>query len=751
MIPSANNAQNGVAITFGAGQGPLPELLAQRSKVWRAVKYTFLALGVLTAVAAFALTGHITLTLFASIALVAIVVGLVAITVFAYRDRKFDKFQQEVASYCLVTQSLLKEIPIQPQSSWKSYKVQIGQAIDNWEKLRHSEHFKYYMKDRLQDPELYIEKLLQIKTLINLAVAHEHFLEEVEKQRPRPADGNSAPYDAIAQRIAQNTQQAIKEYKQNGNRPIPIAILNGDNLVTYVYQYLAVTNTLERVTKEANQNNSLSEVAQQTSLALREILAHFDAGNYVEIPFYCQYSGSKKLLEHISDWNAVKNKIDLFGRGMQPNLNTARLGNVFLQTLQELLLMKNQLEKGADPILPRYCHYTGDDLLIRILKDGVIRKSIAHLNQECQRPTQTPTFRAAATNISQELEVTLKELSRSDNDVPAYCHLDIVKYLKDLIAMDKLSASDFQMTLAHYHRPVIGASIPPARASINLQGILVLFNAAKFRANDTIDDDGIKRKSEEYLPLLKTYIVNLQDSNSQYTDRYNKSASLSLVTKIQDVMRHLIIRFNSPEFLRQNEKIRMSILQDVMKRLIPCFFHCLARMATECQDLYFEYIFKGDRQFLGQVMTLENCLHSWLYERRVAALCEASIFSGDSHSASTHKYMRRVAGPEYGIIDELASAGEEYEKFAVQDVEMVRYRFTMAYSPENIVKGLTETILQGTSKALNYQFFIKWFKDRGFRDQDVIQFDPHDDAKIILKPGALVYFLREMQIIEPNR
>lgn len=209
-----------------------------------------------------------------------------------------------------------------------------------------------------------------------------------------------------------------------------------------------------------------------------------------------------------------------------------------------------------------------------------------------------------------------------------------------------------------------------------------------------------------------------------YHDTYGKKASSDLVAGMQNILKHIAAKINE---LTDREK------KELIQGLGGAFSHCMDRVVTEMEDLYYEFI--GKKKLDEDLESLEITLPRFIFAWRRNALLFASSQEQDHHNAATQRAVRTTLGYEFGIPPELCHLGANYQSYARYNyVTDAKQRFKMIFKPKEICINMVQLFNEEKYSSLREQF-EQWFQKQGVNKEHL------KNEKGLIKESCALYYL----------
>jgi len=298
--------------------------------------------------------------------------------------------------------------------------------------------------------------------------------------------------------------------------------------------------------------------------------------------------------------------------------------------------------------------------------------------------------------------------------------------------------------------------IPLADPTIDITQLLHYLDRIEGSLPATIRDEGVIRPREDVVVRLKKQITDLAQ-DSAVLDELNNALSETFKDQIRNILRHLVVSLNkqeaavaeAPEGDKQvlQERFNKDLQEILWERLGLDFFHCHDRLATDCEDLYYErYATKSEFQNRIESQQLSNKILSKLFQFRRQLFHETvSRVDQDAHVAATHRYYRSVLGKEFGIgSTEMSQENAQYAGFRVMgQEERIRKEMKAALMPDKVAAYFAKVIEDPVDKDITPALVTEWIQEH--YPESVDDFFLPDGS---WNPMAIAILLQDLNILK---
>lgn len=299
-------------------------------------------------------------------------------------------------------------------------------------------------------------------------------------------------------------------------------------------------------------------------------------------------------------------------------------------------------------------------------------------------------------------------------------------------------------------------SIPIADPEIAITELIHYLDHIEAALPATIDDEGITRSKEAVIDQLKKQI-NALSENGDVKDIFKNKLSATFKFQITNALRHIVKTLKeqeaaisqAPEEEQQTlrEAFHSDLKEILWQRLGLDNFHCLDRLATDCEDLYYERIATSSTaQSNVESKSLSNrILRKFLLFRRNLFQEVVSHVKVDQHAAVTHRYYRALLGKEFGIgSTEMSQENSLYAGYRVMhQEERIRREMTEALSPNNIAAYFAQAIGDPSDKDIPAALVTEWIQEH-YADAIEEFFLPNGEWN----PQAVAIILDDLNILK---
>lgn len=362
--------------------------------------------------------------------------------------------------------------------------------------------------------------------------------------------------------------------------------------------------------------------------------------------------------------------------------------------------------------------------------------------------------------LHQADQLTIQELAEIRKDPRSIVQTSENKlkdiHVKKVLAQEiETAAKDYVLTTEHYHVKVINDELLiPAPLDYQQEHLLhkwmQLFQEAQV---GNVVDDGKIISSDKAKKIFKEKLTCLCSSSPVIVDAYEKE-NIRDAKKVHILLGHLAHRLQG---CSQEEK------RSVVEGLVVAFGHCIDRILSELEDIGYRYL---QDLFNPEEKNLQQRLMRGLQQLRIQIFGEVCRFTGDSHYASTYRYMLGYFQEQYGIKKIFNDHPSSYECYAAKDrwVE-VQSRFLSEYQPARIAACLARiwmafvTDKEDCFYPVSYQLVFKWFQETYQKEKPDLTSDElslhayskiwvDDDVGERIRAAAIFRFLEEMGICQ---
>lgn len=311
------------------------------------------------------------------------------------------------------------------------------------------------------------------------------------------------------------------------------------------------------------------------------------------------------------------------------------------------------------------------------------------------------------------------------------------------------------LTRFSFESGVASLTIPRADPAIDITQLLRYLDQIEGSLPANIKDEGRIRPREEVLTRLRKQLTAFAQ-NGKVQDELNNLLSENFQDQVANVLRHLVASLNkkeaaiaaAPEEERPalQESLNHDLKEILWERLGPDLFHCHDRLATDCEDLYYEYVAVADLQTHAESKQLSSkILRKLLQFRRNLFHASVSHIKEDRHVAATHRYYRALLGKEFGIgSTEMSQENAQYAGHRLMGQEgRIREEMREALAPEKVAAYIAGVIGDPNDKEITPLLVTEWIQNN-YPDYVADFFLPNGSWN----PMAIAILLQDLNILK---